>query len=153
MGFVRRAQERDIVRLAEIEITDYRLFFYPIFKTDGYFFSELSVPALMGEYERFPEKLENSFVYDDGIVKGFIRVNGDEIEKLFVEPAFQNRGVGGALLGHALRFTRADRLLVLEKNANAIRFYERSGFIRTTERRPVDDTSEMFIVMRRADRI
>lgn len=149
MSFVRRAQECDIVRLAEIEVMSYRLNFYPIFRTDKYFFSELTVPALIDEYERLPQKLENSFVYFDGVVKGFIRINGEEIEKLFVEPAFTGCGIGGALLDYALENTKASRLLVLEKNVRGRRFYEQHGFFDTGKRQRVDDTNEMFIVMRK----
>ena len=34
---------------------------------------------------------------DDGVINGFVRVNGDEIEKRFVEPNFRGQGVGDAL--------------------------------------------------------
>ena len=146
---IRGATAFDAGRLAEIEVTDYRLFFYPIFKTDGYFFGELTVEALTNDYREHPEKLENTFVYDDGIIKGFIRVNGGELEKLFVEPAFQAEGVGGELIEYALAHAEPKRLLVLEKNARAIKFYEKHGFYVTNERQRVDDTDELFIVMRR----
>lgn len=150
---IRKATAADAYRLAEIEVFDYRLHFYPIFKNDSFYFAELNVPALIGEYEREPERLFNSFVYDDGTVKGFILVRGEQIEKLFVEPAFQSRGIGGELLDYALRNTDACMLRVLEKNVRAIRFYERHGFRVTAERQPVDDTDELFIVMRRQKKI
>ena len=128
MDAIRQATNADVFRLAEIEIFNYRLFFYPIFRTDRYFFSELSVPVLIEEYRREPERIARTLVYDDGVVKGFIRVNGEEIEKLFTEPAFQRRGIGGMLLDAAVDRTGAKRLLVLEKNADAVRFYQRHGF-------------------------
>ena len=149
MEIIRKAAASDAFRLAEIEVFDYRRYFYPIFRTDDYFFKELSVPALMEEYMTTPQKLEQSMVYDDGIIKGFIRVNGAEVEKLFVEPAFQGEGIGGLLLDRAVELTGADRLLVLEKNPSAIRFYERHGFFVTGERQRVDDTEEFFCIMRR----
>ena len=146
---IRRATAEDACRLAEIEVFDYRLNFYPFFHTDAYFFGEMNVPALMDEYLREPERIGRTLVYDDGVVKGFIRVNGTEVEKLFVEPAFQNMGIGGRLLERAVALTGADNLLALEKNEGAIRFYERHGFTVTDERRRVDDTAEFFVVMRR----
>ncbi len=149
MSCIRKAVPGDACRLSEIEVFNYRLFFYPLFRTDHYFFSELNVPVLMREYLDQPEKIEHTYVFDDGVVKGFIRINGDEIEKLFVEPVFQNKGVGSALLEHALRHTRARRLLVLEKNPGAIRLYERHGFSMTEHRQRVDDTDEFFIIMER----
>ena len=56
-----------------------------------------------------------------------------EISHLYVGPGSQGRGVGGALLAHALADVRErglDRavLWVLEKNYRARAFYERAGF-------------------------
>ena len=99
---IRSAEINDAFRLAEIELFNYRLNFYPIFKSDGYFFKELSVPVLMSEYEADKAMLERSFVYDDGVVKGFIRVRGAHIEKLFVEPVLQCGGIGEKLLNFAV---------------------------------------------------
>ena len=94
-----------------------------------------------------PELIERTFVYDDGVVKGFMRVNGEEIEKLFVEMAFQGKGIGSALLDYAITHTEAKRLLVLEKNERAIRLYERFGFLVTEHRQRVDDTKEFLVKM------
>ena len=146
---IRSAEINDAFRLAEIELFNYRLNFYPIFKSDGYFFKELSVPVLMSEYEADKAMLERSFVYDDGVVKGFIRVRGAHIEKLFVEPVLQSGGIGGKLLDFAVRKLGANELLALEKNEKAIRFYERHGFYLTDEKQRVDDTAEFLIMMKR----
>ena len=43
---IRPARKEDAARLAEIEIFNYRLNFYPIFRTDDYFFRELTVPTV-----------------------------------------------------------------------------------------------------------
>lgn len=146
---IRKAKIGDAFRLAEIELFNYRLNFYPIFKSDDYFFNELSVPVLMGEYEADEAMIARSFVYDDGVVKGFIRVRGAHIEKLFVEPVLQRGGIGEALLAFAVKKLGANELLVLEKNKKAIRFYERNGFCLTDQKQPVDDTAEYLILMRR----
>lgn len=146
MARIRPARAEDAVRLAEIEVVNYRLYFYPIVKTAHFFFSELTVPALIDEYRSEPERIAETTVYDDGIVKGFLRRNGDHIEKLFVEPAFQGQGVGAALLGHAVD-SGAKCLLVLEKNRNAIRFYERNGFHLTDRKQRVDDTEAYLVRM------
>lgn len=146
---IRPACPEDVSRLAEIEIFNYRLNFYPIFRTDRYFFSELSVSAVTEEYRNEPERIRSTSVYDDGVVKGFIRIRGDEIEKLFVEPVFQNTGIGGALLTYALEQLGAKRLQVLEKNTRAIRFYQRYGFMLTEKKQPVDDTHVYLVWMER----
>ena len=149
MPTVRKAVPDDTCRLAEIEVFNYRLNFYPLFRTDRYFFSELNVTVLMQEYQDMPERIDRTFVYDDGVVKGFVRVNGTEIEKLFVEPAFQGQGIGGALLEHAIQHTGASWLLVLEKNEWAIRLYEKYGFHLTERKQRVADTKEYYVRMER----
>ncbi len=149
MDMIRPAAIQDAFRLAEIEIVNYRMFFYPIFRTERYFFSELSVPVLAQEYSAEPERIAHTTVYDDGVVKGFIRVCGNEIEKLFVEPAFQGNGIGNTLLRYATMQLGANRLQVLEKNVRAIRFYQRNGFCLTEQKQRVDDTSEFLIWMDR----
>ena len=67
--YIRKANSKDLPRIAEIQVFNYRLYFYPIFKMDEYFFHELSVPALMKEYA---SSLDSLYVYDDGAVKGKI---------------------------------------------------------------------------------
>ena len=82
MAVIRNAFENDACRLAEIEVFDYRMHFYPLFRTDRYFFSELNVPILLQEYQDEPERIERTFVYEDNeVVKGFVRVNGEEIDR------------------------------------------------------------------------
>ena len=149
---IRTAEDGDAVRLAEIEIVNYRLNFYPFFRSDRYFFSELTVPTLIGEYRTIPGRIEQTIVWDDGIVKGFLRMEGDRIEKLFVEPVFQNEGIGGMLLDDAATRRGARDLLVLEKNEKAICFYQRHGFFLTGEKQRVDDTDEFLVRMIREQR-
>ena len=143
---IRKATGKDLSRIAEIQIFNYRLFFYPIFRSDEYYFDELQVPALMKEYE---SALDSLYVYDDGVVKGFIKIEGTYIARLFVEPVLQNGTIGSQLLEYAVKEHNADHLWALEKNVNAIRFYERHGFTATGEKKPEDDTTEYLILLRR----
>ena len=41
MKCIRQATAADLPRIAEIEIFNYRLNFYPIFRDDDYYFNEL----------------------------------------------------------------------------------------------------------------
>lgn len=90
-------------------------------------------------YVQGSAELRNSYVYDDGVVKGMIRISGAEVEKLFVEPQFQSQGIGAALLRFALWEKNADTLWVLEYNTRGIAFYERNGFRLTGEKIWEDD--------------
>lgn len=65
-------------------------------------------------------------IYD--VVVGFVSVMGDEVLALFVDPDYQNRGLGRALLD----YVRADHdrltLEVFEANLKARAFYHAYGF-------------------------
>lgn len=143
---IRRARVQDAGRIAEMEVFNYRLNFYPIFHNDEFYFSELSVLEKKAEYER---QTEHFWVYDDGVVKGFIRVENGEIQKLFIEPVLQGRGIGAALLKYAVNKLDAQYLWALEKNVRAIAFYHRHGFYLTGKRKREEDTEEYLVHLRR----
>ena len=145
-GFVRKADINDLSRIAEIQVFNYRLYFYPIFQSDDYYFDELGVPSLMKEYE---SDLDSLYVYDDGVVKGFIKIEGTYIARLFVEPVLQNASIGSQLLEYAIKEHNADHLWALEKNVKAIRFYERHGFAVTGEKKLEDGTSEYLVLLKK----
>lgn len=141
MEHIRQATIRDLNRIAEIEVFNYRLNFYPIFRSDWFYFQELQVPNRVKVHT---EKLEQFRVYDDGAVKGFIQIDGREVRRLFVEPVLQGSGIGAKLLEFAIA-QGADHLWALEKNTRAIRFYQRHGFCLTAERKPEEGTEEYLI--------
>ena len=142
---IRKATENDLSRVAEIEIFNYRLNFYPIFRNDEFYFSELNVLDKIKEYKDNTEKI---FVFEDNAVKGFVMVDGTKIEKLFVEPVLQGNSIGRKLLEFAVSELKADHLWALEKNERAIAFYKRFGFKLTDERIPEEDTEEFLVKMK-----
>lgn len=144
---IRKACRQDICRLAEIEIFNYRLNFYPIFRSDFYYFEELQVSHFMERYEKDPALLDSIYVYDDGVVKAMVSVKEQTISKLFVEPVLHSQGIGSQLLRHVLEHTDASQLWVLEKNLRAIAFYEGHGFRLTEEKIFEDGTTEYLIKM------
>ena len=143
---IRKANDKDLARIAEIQVFNYRLYFYPIFQSDEYYFDELQVPTLMKEYE---SQLDSLYVYDDGVIKGFIKIEGTYIARLFVEPVLQNASIGSKLLEYAVKEHHADHLWALEKNVKAIRFYNRHGFFATGEKKLEEDTTEYLILLRK----
>lgn len=145
-SYIRPAAEADLGRIAEIEIFNYRLNFYPIFRDDEFYFRDLQVSTRSASLGRFLDEL---WVYDDGVVKGFIRVHGDELCKLFVEPVLQSQGIGAALLAHAVDALGVRHLWALEKNTRAIAFYQRHGFRLTEQRRLEEGTTEYLVRMER----
>lgn len=144
MEHIRQAEPRDLTRIAEILVFNYRLNFYPIFRSDDFYFGELQTDALA---ESFRKELDQLWVYDDGVVKGFCMADGTYLRRLFVEPVLQGRGIGGRLLRFAVEEQGVNHLWALEKNVRAIAFYQRHGFVLTPERKPEDDTDEYLVRM------
>ena len=100
----------------------------------------------MKEYET---GIDSLYVYDDGVIKGFIKIEGTYIARLFVEPVLQNGSIGSRLLEYAINEHNADYLWALQKNEKAIRFYERHGFKATGEKKLEDGTTEYLILMKK----
>ena len=146
---VRPACSDDAERIAEILVFCYRLNFYPIFRDDDFYFGGMRADRIAAGLRTDPGFPERFLVYDDGAVKAFAETDGEELIKLFAEPVCQNRGIGGALLEHAVRERGIRFLWALEKNTRAIRFYERHGFRLTGERKPEEGTAEFLVRMER----
>lgn len=69
------------------------------------------------------------YVYEtDQGIQGFLGLNGEYIEGIFVSEEAQSRGIGKLLLNHAKGRKPALRLNAYQKNVRAIRFYQREGF-------------------------
>lgn len=146
---IRKADPTDLCRIAEILVFSKRINYRPIFHNDAYSFGELQVVNVMRKYETQPERLEKTWVYDEGFVKGLIQIGGQEIETLYVDPFFTSGGIGGQLLDFAVRQFGANTLWVLEKNAKARQFYQRHGFCPAGERILEPETPEYLLKMHR----
>ena len=124
---IRKAAPKDISRIAEILVFVKRIKYRPIFRNDEYSFGELQVLSVAEKYKE-PAILDNILVYDDGFVKGLIRIEKNEIVELYVDYFFQGQGVGSRLIEYAKENYPVDFLWVIEKNTDAVRFYEAHGF-------------------------
>ncbi|EFW23799.1 GNAT family N-acetyltransferase [Solobacterium moorei] len=144
MKYIRRATIDDLVRIAEIFVFNYRLNFYPIFQEDTFYFGELTVSNMV---ESFAKELDSIWVYDDGVVKGFIHIEKREVRRLFVEPTLQGKAIGAELLEYGIAEKDVNSLWVLEKNIKAIAFYKRHGFDTTNEKKYEEDTIEFLVRM------
>ncbi len=125
---IRQAKRSDASRIAEMIVANYRKNFFPIFKSEEFYFGELNVIDVAREYTDNENILQDTYVYDDGAVKGMIRLDQDEVVKLYVEPQFQGEKIGTKLLNFATTDKGAKWLWVLEQNERGIRFYKRNGF-------------------------
>ena len=98
---IRRARPEDRCRMAEIFVYANRLNYFPIFGDEAYSFSQLQVSAVLADFSGWIGEMENAYVWDDGIVRGFVVSAGGEVYKLYVDSFFSGRGIGGALLEFA----------------------------------------------------
>ena len=83
------------------------------------------------------------YVYQDDSAKqiiGFIGLNGNYIEGVFVKETMQSKGIGKMLLDYVKNFKTTLTLSVYQKNKKAIRFYLREKFSIQSEN--VDDNTE-----------
>ena len=70
----------------------------------------------------------DTYVLDDGGIRGFLSHHGPFIDALFVDPEYQSRGLGKQLLDHLKTRLPSIQLTVFAQNPRAIRFYQREQF-------------------------
>ena len=143
---IRNATLNDLSRIAEILVFVKRVKYRPIFQDDDYSFNELQVLTVARQYAK-PEILKNIWVYDDGIVKGLIHIEGKEIVELYVDYFFQGQGIGGKLIKFAKESHGVTFLWAIEKNVDAIRFYETHGFHLTDQKKFEEGTTEHLVML------
>ena len=84
-----------------------------------------------GNFETVKKMLPRAEVYvyeNDREIWGFIGLNGEYIEGIFVSGEMQSRGIGKRLLDFVKTKKTELHLNVYQKNTRAIRFYQREGF-------------------------
>ena len=64
------------------------------------------------------------------LVVGFMALEGDHVDHLYIAPSFQGRGIGDKLLAMAKELRPSGLTLwTFQRNARARRFYEARGFV------------------------
>ena len=85
----------------------------------------------ISNYEFVKEMLPQAEVYvyeDDKMIQGFIGINDEYIEGIFVSDEMQSRGIGKILLDYIKDKKDRLQLKVYQKNVRAMSFYQREGF-------------------------
>ena len=125
---IRKAEERDL---------DAIMLIWRSANLDAHSF----IPASywLDRYEEVKAAIPLAEVYvheTDGAsgIDGFIGLNGNHVEGLFVESSVRSRGIGAKLLDFAKRERAALSLCVYVKNTRAVRFYLREQFAVQAER-------------------
>ena len=135
---IRKLQKVDINRVADIWLkTNLKAHF---FIPEQYWISN---------YEFVKEMLPQAEVYvyeDDKMIQGFIGINDEYIEGIFVSDEMQSCGIGKMLLDYIKDKKDRLQLKVYQKNVRAMSFYQREGF--TIQSEEMDEfTSEKEYVM------
>jgi ribosomal-protein-alanine N-acetyltransferase len=136
---IREALIKDIDRIVEIE-SEWEDYFK--WKKEGFL-------------KEFEKEFSKTFVYDDGIIKGFINIwdlDVIEINTLVVSKKFIWNGIGNSLLNHIIKLANKKiiTLEVDEKNTNAISLYLKNGFKVYGKRKNYYGSSDA-LLMRRED--
>ena len=106
---IRKLQKADVIKVADIWLDSN-------VKTHNF------IPA---QYWKQAEV----YVYEsNGEIQGFIGLNGEYIEGIFVCDKLQSQGIGKLLLDFIKERRTGLSLNVYEKNTRAIHFYQREGF-------------------------
>ena len=117
---IRKLQKADISKVADIWL-------------DTNIKAHSFIPAQYwkGNFELVKELLLQAEVYvyeNNQEIQGFIGLNGEYIEGIFVSDGMQSQGIGRLLLNYAKTKRNELRLNVYRKNTRAIAFYQREGF-------------------------
>ena len=118
---IRKLLNRDVDRVADIWL-----------KTNLKSHCFISDQYWKSNYELVKEMMSQSEVYvyeDDKVIQGFVGLNDEYIEGIFVSDEMQSCGIGKLLLDYIKDKKVRLQLNVYQKNARAISFYQREGFI------------------------
>ena len=117
---VRKLQKTDIDRVAYIWLdTNLKAHYF------------ISAQYWKDNFELVKEMLLQAEVYvyeRDQKIQGFIGLNDEYIEGIFISDEMQSHGIGKILLDYVKGLRKKLLLNVYQKNTRAISFYQREGF-------------------------
>ena len=90
----------------------------------------------------------NNFIVSikDNKILGFIGINDNVIEMLFVNINKRGQGIGKQLILEAINKYQVNEVSCNEDNVDSIKFYEYMGF-RITDRKPIDDHGDPYPIL------
>lgn len=117
---IRRLQKKDVTRVAELWLN-----------TNLKAHDFIPAQYWRSNYDLVKEMLSQAevYVYEDGQkIQGFIGLDGDYIEGIFVSDEMQSQGIGKTLIDFVKAQKTKLRLNVYQKNVRATHFYQKEGF-------------------------
>lgn len=65
----------------------------------------------------------------DGNIRGYVSLIGEDVPALYVDPTAQSQGIGGQLVGHAKSMSSRLEREVFSESTRGVSFYKREGFV------------------------
>ena len=117
-------------------------------RASHHFLTEDDIRSLCPHAEEAIRQIETLWVveYDDVRI-GFMGIQSDKIEMLFLHPDYFRKGIGRMLIQKAVSEADVQYVDVNEQNPAAVKFYEKMGF-RTFRRDSTDDQGNPFPILR-----
>ena len=82
------------------------------------------------------------YVFEDGVINGFVGIIENYIAGIFVKEEFQAQGIGKELIQFLQNFKSELILNVYEKNKKAVNFYIKNNF-KISQKRNEEETNHM----------
>ncbi|MCP9268122.1 acetyltransferase [Xenorhabdus sp. XENO-1] len=83
-------------------------------------------PLILNDY--LPNLIIYKAVNDQHIIEGFVAVDQQRVEMLFISPQARGKGIGKMLLAFAMTELQINELDVNEQNEQGVGFYKHMGF-------------------------
>lgn len=97
-------------------------------KTTHHFLSDSEIEAIKEYVPEALQQVEHLLIAENDQVLGFMGINEQKLEMLFVASAFQGQGIGKKLLAYGFEHYHINEVTVNEQNPQARGFYEHAGF-------------------------
>lgn len=86
-------------------------------------------------------------IIDHEQIKGFMGINDQKVEMLFIDAQTRSKEYGSKLLNYGIQELNIDELAVNEQNPQAVGFYEHLGF-KVVKRSETDDQCNPYPILR-----
>ena len=139
--------EENIEKCAEVYYKSWRLSHKGIVSEDFLMkFDAKKAEKLLRESLASDEKL--FYLSENNEIKGIVVISDkdNEIRRLYVKPDSTRKGYGSELLNFAVKqldYEKPIKVTVMNKNLNAVEFYEKNGFVSTGICRVLNETADL----------
>lgn len=86
------------------------------------------------------------YIAERGKILGFMGIEKQKIEMLFIHPTYRGHGIGKQFISNAINFFAVSLVDVNEQNVQAFGFYSHMGF-KVIDRSPTDESGNPFPIL------